>query len=385
VTTVHILASRADRSGGADVYTSELVKRLPSRGYDVTLLCHGADAETANACRVLTVGRGRSHALPLLWRFSPLLQLASVNHSMRQLEISRPDVVIGMAHQLIWAHNRRFGRCPLLYVPHSMIAPVEVASYRWNSPVQRNVATSLWGHLEHDALNRAFRTIRFTQAGCRILESHYGDSVTPRFQVVPHAVDLPRIDRARQRAAAVKLLSVGRLVPTKNHQFLIEVLARLTHINWTLDIIGDGEERNRLETLAQSANLLGRIKFIGHVRDPGEFYSRADVLVAPSRLENAPLVILEAMAYGTPSLTIRSDGARYLNANHELVTDGADGFLARDEEDFARQLATLLSSPERLVTAGEQARLTVERRHTWATHLDAYDELCRGAVASSTH
>ena len=81
LTAVHILASGANRSGGAEVYTSELIKRLPTRGFDVTLFCpdHKVDEEFLRVCRVVNVSRGRSNDLPLAWRLSPALQLVSVS------------------------------------------------------------------------------------------------------------------------------------------------------------------------------------------------------------------------------------------------------------------------------------------------------------------
>ena len=111
---VHILSSRANQAGGADIYTSQLVKRLPERGYAVTLICHEADDAIRSSCRVVVVDRGSSNETGLIWRFSPVLQLPSVERSLRRRGLDPPDVVLGMAHQIMWAHQRCFGPLPLV-------------------------------------------------------------------------------------------------------------------------------------------------------------------------------------------------------------------------------------------------------------------------------
>jgi len=110
VIAVHVLASQANRAGGADIYTRELAVRLPARGFRTTLLCLEADDEVRAACDTRIVDRGRTNEWPVLWRLSPVLQVASVKKSMRTLRLDPPDVVLGMAHQLISAHASVFGR-----------------------------------------------------------------------------------------------------------------------------------------------------------------------------------------------------------------------------------------------------------------------------------
>jgi glycosyltransferase involved in cell wall biosynthesis len=375
---VDVLASRADRFGGADVYTSELVRRLADRGYDVTLYCHHADAAAHAACRVVTVDRGHFDKVPMLWRAAPVLQLWAVYRSMRTQASRRPDVVIGMAHQIIWAHRRIFGALPLLYLPHSMVAPLEMRSYETSSSIQRAMAVWLWHAIERGALNRAYRTLRFTTAGCEVLSSYYGKSVSPRYAVNRTPVEIPE-SVALLASGPFRMLSIGRLVPTKNNDFLLKSVARLRG-DWTLDVVGEGPERAALESLARTLGVSDRVVFHGHVSSPQEFYAKAHLLVAPSRLENSPLVVVEAMAHGVPSLTIRSDGTRYLNANHELVDDEVNGFLAADEADFLRKLESLQAAPCRLVRAGAAARKTAIDRHSWRSHLDHYEQLIHDAA-----
>lgn len=379
---VRVLAVEANRSGGAAVYTEELVRQLATRGYRLSLVCFEADRGLSEWAEVRRIPRPEFGHLPLAWRLSGLFQQRACDRAMDRLDLDRPDIVIGSAQQLIRSHARRFADCPLLYLPHSLVASKEVQTYPSGSRLHRFTTSWLFDHIEGWALRKSERTIRFTRAGCDALIEHFGRRVTPRFEILPAPVELPPAPTYGRRAGPVRLLFVGRLVETKNAAFLIEVLARLAHLEWTLDIVGDGEQRGRLEELVESSNLAGRIAFRGHQEDVGRWYSQADLLAFPSRLESAGLVILEAMSHGVPAISIRSDSERYHNVNHEIIFNNIDGFIADDEVHFGSLLAENLSEPGRLIAMGQAAREKIERKHGWYNHINRYEKIIDGALAS---
>ena len=97
---------------------------------------------------------------------------------------------------------------------------------------------------------------------------------------------------------------VGRLVPHRGLDTLLEALSRHRHSDWRLTVVGDGPERERLERLASDLRLAARIRWAGALppeRMP-ELWPGLDVLVVPSRPttswnEPASATLLEAMAY----------------------------------------------------------------------------------------
>lgn len=381
---IHLLAMRANRSGGADVYTADLVRHLASRGHRVTLVCYAADPDLARICRLVTLPRPDFGARRFVWRASAWLQLLACARALRAAPLDAPEIVIGSAQQIIWAHARRFPRAPLVYVPHSLIAPREVATYPCGSSFQRFAAVRLFEWLEKWALHRAVATVRFNQTSCDALAQYYGPSAGSRLAVFPMPVTIPAEPlRPRTVQRPPTLLYVGRLVPTKNVAFLIAALSRLHHLAWSLDLVGDGEERPRLERQVREAGLQPRVVFHGHQDAVGPWYRRADLLVFPSRLESMGLVLLEAMSYGVPTLSIRADGARYHNATHEILTDGAEGWLAANERDFVERLENTLQSPDELPECGRRARQAVKRRHGWSDHLARYERLFRTIVSDA--
>ncbi|HEX4600888.1 MAG TPA: glycosyltransferase [Gemmatimonadales bacterium] len=97
---------------------------------------------------------------------------------------------------------------------------------------------------------------------------------------------------------------VGRLVPEKGVDTLLEALAAIRTLRWHLTIVGDGPERERLERLASEHRLAARVRWTGALPPDAvpKVWPELDVLVLPSRAlptwaEPAAHVLAEAMAY----------------------------------------------------------------------------------------
>jgi glycosyltransferase involved in cell wall biosynthesis len=100
-----------------------------------------------------------------------------------------------------------------------------------------------------------------------------------------------------------RLLTVAALAAKKGHADLLEALAELpSHRHATLDLVGAGDLRSELEARVRSLGLQERVTFHGERshREVAEFMRRADLFVLPSRFENLPCVLIEALATGLP-------------------------------------------------------------------------------------
>jgi glycosyltransferase involved in cell wall biosynthesis len=175
------------------------------------------------------------------------------------------------------------------------------------------------------------------------------------------------------------LLYVGRLSRSKNVQLTIDTLAGLRDARpWRFDIVGSGDDMARLKERSRAAGLENRIHFHGHQEHVDRFYSSADLLVFPSRLESAGLVVLEAMGHGVPALVVKSDGKTYRTASPEFIDHAVDGYVAQDESDYSRMLRQLIAEPAGLAAAGRAARRKVAAKHDWVHHAGLWnDELLR--------
>ncbi|MGB3510820.1 MAG: glycosyltransferase family 4 protein [Microcoleaceae cyanobacterium] len=111
----------------------------------------------------------------------------------------------------------------------------------------------------------------------------------------------------------INLIFVGRLVPYKCADIVIEAISKLEEnvkkrVKFT--IVGDGSERANLETMVKTLNLGDIVKFTGWVRQEEtlEYYSKADIFCFPSIREFGGAVVIEAMACGLPCIVANNGG-----------------------------------------------------------------------------
>jgi glycosyltransferase involved in cell wall biosynthesis len=163
---------------------------------------------------------------------------------------------------------------------------------------------------ETEALRHVSKVIANSPATARDLNRHYGVPMD-RIDVVLPGTDRSIQQRERSQITysnrdAVRLLSVGSIIPRKGFHHLIEALTPLADLPWTLSIAGDTTRHpSAYEDLMADINrfhLEGRVKVLGAVSNEEleSLYSQADVFVLASLFEGYGMVYAEAMAYGLP-------------------------------------------------------------------------------------
>lgn len=120
------------------------------------------------------------------------------------------------------------------------------------------------------------------------------------------------------------IIAVGRLGKEKGFDYLIKAISFLSKngIDFKLIIIGEGNERKSLQSLAGELNLENRIDFAGFQENPYKYLSRSKIFVLSSIYEGFPNVLLEALSLGVPSIATRCP-----TGPEEIITDGVDGIL----------------------------------------------------------
>jgi glycosyltransferase involved in cell wall biosynthesis len=117
----------------------------------------------------------------------------------------------------------------------------------------------------------------------------------------------------------IELLFVGRLVPYKCADIVIESIGKLDQgikSKIRLTIVGDGSERNNLENLVKDLNLGEIVSFAGWVnqKETLDYYRKADIFCFPSSREFGGAVVMEAMACGFPCIVANNSGiCEYVN------------------------------------------------------------------------
>ncbi len=217
--------------------------------------------------------------------------------------------------------------------------------------------------VERQLARATARLVVLTQAQKREMAQVLRVAPPERFAVVPLGLELEpfgALDRPTMRAAARRALGlgadepvvgiVGRLVPIKHHELLLDALAVLNRRPGVPPVrclvVGSGEREAELKARAASAGVADRITWLGWRTDLPPLYAAMDVLALTSRDEGTPVAILEALASGTPVV------ARGVGGVPEVLEEGRLGTLVAeaDPEGFAAALARALPPP-----AGEGA------------------------------
>lgn len=185
------------------------------------------------------------------------------------------------------------------------------------------------------------------------------------------APDCISVDRAPDVKPRSRALYVGRLVDSKNPEMLIECAERVRRQlpGFTLDIYGVGEKSQDIERLITQKNLASTVRLMGYVDDKS-VYSKYDVLWVTSRYEGFGLVIIEAMACGTPCIT-----TNWGDAVSEIVEDGASGYIASSAKEFSDKTVSLLNDNERWLSFSSRSRAKYRESFTPQCNKKAWVEI----------
>ncbi len=201
--------------------------------------------------------------------------------------------------------------------------------------------------------------------------------ITGRHTIIPNGV--PRADsevgnfrRAYGIETPYLLLSVSNHLWAKGHRMVFDIMRRLTRNDVTAVILGQGTTECLAECVCAARSSQGRV--IVPIGVPREAvlaaFHEADLFICTSRLEYFPLVLLEAMAAGTPFISRDVGNARELRG----------GLVADTPDEMAKLVDTLLGNyeaREALASAGYQEW---EAHYQWDNIVDAYEALYRSAI-----
>ena len=173
----------------------------------------------------------------------------------------------------------------------------------------------------------------------------------------------------------VKILTVGRLIPRKGFQFLIQALpdiCKQTNIDFRIQIVGDGPYRSELVELAENLHVTDKIEFLGSIDYDNlpKKYQEADIFTLCSLAEGMPLVVLEAMGTGLPIIASQVQGITDLvktSINGELFDPG-------DVKQLVKHLVKLIEDGEKRVKMGKKST-ELAQGYDWKNIAQSYSEL----------
>lgn len=145
----------------------------------------------------------------------------------------------------------------------------------------------------------------------------------------------------RAKSSSKTVLAMGRLTYQKGFDLLIESWAEVCKVNldWTLKIVGSGEDESKLKQQVINLGLSQRVNFIPVTKNVTVQYQNASFYCLSSRFEGFGMVILEAQSFGIPVVSFNCDAGP-----SDLITHGKNGFLAKagNVKDLSDQLLHMM-------------------------------------------
>lgn len=175
-----------------------------------------------------------------------------------------------------------------------------------------------------------------------------------KINTIYNGVDIEKfLFQQKKKESTYKIGILARLSKEKNHQLFVKIANVLKKRNdFMFYVAGDGPEKESIMKEIEKYGLQQRVKMLGNISEPHEFIGNMDALLLLSFREVFPMVVIEAMATGTPIVSIDVGGI------HEAVIDGESGVLISEycESEFASALEELQGNEEKVTAIRLKAR-----------------------------
>jgi len=243
------------------------------------------------------------------------------------------------------------------------------------SPRERLASLLMWrlSRLEGESARNASLVVTVSNYSAKRAAELYNVDVA-KIRVAPNGVDVERFkptedgDALKRRLGLGNkqvVLFVGRLIPRKGLQFLIEAAKHIIKErgDTMFVIVGDGPLKNKLTVQLVRTGFVGNFFFLGDVKENllPRLYNCADVFAFPSIQEGQGIALLEAQASAKPVVAFNVGGVR------EAIREGEGGLLVEraNSEMLAEAVLRLLSDAPLRLRMGTLGREFVLANYTW--------------------
>ncbi len=362
---VHVMGYYPPHLGGAEIVTQMLAEHLAQRNFDVLVLT------------------------------------STIGHTKNAIDSSMPHLSVKRLKAIEFAHTpfmpglvMQLTRLPRNSIIHLHLAQAYYPELVMIVAKLRGLEYVLHFHLDLQpsgplgklflvykklvlptVIRQARKVIVFSDVQQAFIHKRYGVARS-NIAIIPNGVGedyffKPRIEKKKK---SYSLLYVGRLSAQKRVHILVEAMA-LINSKATLTIIGDGEDREDLEKLANERQLTN-ISFLGY-KKPDEirkFHRTADAFVLSSEREGMPLAVLEAMAAGLPLIASDVPGLAELLNGIGLLVGNPSG------PTFAKALDSVLANPSKLAKLSNNS-FKAAQAYSWTKVTDAVENLYKKVEA----
>lgn len=335
------------QGGGSEAYLQRIGAQLAASGIDVTLrTARYPGASRREVVDGVRISRAGGRYSVYVWA---LVAMAAARFGVGPLRWVRPDVVVDTQNGLPFLARLLYGRRVVVLVHHC---------HREQWPVAGPVIGRLGWCVESLLSPRLHRNNQYVTVSLPSVHDLVSLGVDrARIAVVRNGLDkAPMQSLSGPRAAAPRVVVLSRLVPHKQIEDALDVVAELRQRipGLHLEIIGDGWWGQRLVEYAHRLDISDAVTFYGYVDDVTKHHvlQSSWVHLLPSRKEGWGLAVVEAAQHRVPTIGYRSSGGL-----SDSIIDGVTGILVENRAELVDRLEQLLSDPVLCSQLGTKAQV----------------------------
>ncbi|MEX0672283.1 MAG: glycosyltransferase [Candidatus Babeliales bacterium] len=356
---VHVISSL--KIGGAEAMLCDLISHLDLEQFDNHIIYFH---EGPHVLRLRRMGVPTYHITGFFCRYDPVFCLRFLWRIFRL----RPHCL----HTSLWSANVLGGLVARLFrIPY--INAIHLATNKESEDVN----TTFRMLLDRLVFNGAYKIVTVSDDVASQLHKNYAPTITPaRVAVIKNGIDHIYIHAQAEKMGISRqslglsdrhfiIGTVGRLIPRKNHAWLLDIFASFAanHSLARLIIVGEGQLENTLKDQVRALRLEDKVLFITGGASAYPYYPLFDCFALPSLSEGLSIALLEAMSFGIPSIVAHPQKI------HEVIKEGVSGFIVDptnplDFLEVLEKLKTDKSLRKRIGTAAHkevQSEFNVDR------------------------
>lgn len=362
--------------GGIEHHCAEIYPRMVAAGHRVDLYARSSyngkgagRVKTYKGVRVITVPSIRVKGVDALACSGMSAAIASTQGLLKRNARSAYDIIHfhALGPSLFTPLPRLLTSAKILTTCHGL----DWQRAKWGNFSSRIIKTG-----EQTAVQFADRLVVVSEALQDYFYKTYGKEATYIENApVTYAASDGRFTYGRSLGLTPQkyLVFVGRLVPEKRVELLLEAFQRLQPQGWKLALVGDRSDTGAFTAqLLQAADNNANIVFTGELQGPqlAELMRGAGLFVLPSDVEGLPLALLEAMQEGIPAVVSDIPVHRQM-----MGVDRGLTFQTGNLNDFQDRLGWAVTHPRQMRMMAHQAKAYVRSHHNWETITHKYIRL----------
>ncbi len=351
-------------TSGVTTTVDQQTRKLSEQNHKIKIFCPKPKNNTDKNLRLpknIEIVRLPANISVLGYSTLPL-SIPTVTKSLKQIKKYRPDIIHihtegGVGWEgLICAKIRKL---PIVTTLHTFLAHQEYLK-NWKLDKLENFQKISWKYILmiHNQANIVI-------CPSKAMQSEAGkQGLEVKTRIIANGINLEKYKNSRPKAGPpltensnFHFLYVGRIAVEKSLPVLIKAfkIIHKKHPETKLTIIGDGPALSDLRNFVNQENLAGSIIFTGQIPHNqlinSDLISAADAFITPSKTENQPLSVMEAMAFGLPVIGVNALGMP------ELVRHKENGFLAEPDnpKDLAKYGLKLINNPKLIKKYGQNS------------------------------